>query len=193
MCPAWASQQHRLQSPTFGACAVVFTTSMSTERGVGKPWTPEEDRLLTQAVATHGEVDNWKTVALSVPGRTNKACRKVCTYIIFSWERDQVCASALASLAFAQCQEDGMDDGRGPETTLVIHDSRIKVGSDRPQYIWTHGRCMLEAVPRGVGPSSEARRVDVRRRWQTSRRIRQARWQVGTHRPRVEQEWAGVP
>lgn len=26
----------------------------------------------------HGEHDNWKTIALSVPGRTNKACRKVC-------------------------------------------------------------------------------------------------------------------
>ncbi|KZT65566.1 hypothetical protein DAEQUDRAFT_768737 [Daedalea quercina L-15889] len=49
---------------------------MLTERGVGKPWTPEEDKLLTQAVAIHGEVDNWKTVALSIPGRTNKACRK---------------------------------------------------------------------------------------------------------------------
>ncbi|PCH33331.1 hypothetical protein WOLCODRAFT_159989 [Wolfiporia cocos MD-104 SS10] len=45
-------------------------------RAVGKPWTPEEDRLLTEAVAAHGEHDNWKTVALSVPGRTNKACRK---------------------------------------------------------------------------------------------------------------------
>lgn len=53
---------------------------MSAERGVGKPWTPEEDKLLTQAVAIHGEVDNWKTVALSVPGRTNKACRKVRTH-----------------------------------------------------------------------------------------------------------------
>lgn len=47
------------------------------DRGVGKPWTPYEDSLLTQAVAIHGEVDNWKTIALSVPGRTNKACRKV--------------------------------------------------------------------------------------------------------------------
>lgn len=49
---------------------------MSQDR-VGKPWTKEEDELLTQAVAVHGEVDNWKTIALSVPGRTNKACRKV--------------------------------------------------------------------------------------------------------------------
>ncbi|KZT06298.1 uncharacterized protein LAESUDRAFT_726121 [Laetiporus sulphureus 93-53] len=46
------------------------------ERGVGKPWTKEEDNLLIQAVAVHGENDNWKIVALSVPGRTNKACRK---------------------------------------------------------------------------------------------------------------------
>lgn len=46
------------------------------ERGVGRPWTAEEDSLLIQAVATHGEIDNWKTIALSVPDRTNKACRK---------------------------------------------------------------------------------------------------------------------
>ncbi|KAK7694288.1 hypothetical protein QCA50_001470 [Cerrena zonata] len=48
---------------------------MSQDR-VGKPWTKEEDELLIQAVAVHGEVDNWKTVALSISGRTNKACRK---------------------------------------------------------------------------------------------------------------------
>ncbi|KAL1951754.1 hypothetical protein VTO73DRAFT_903 [Trametes versicolor] len=47
-----------------------------SERGVGNPWTTYEDNLLIQAVAIHGENDNWKAVALSVPGRTNKACRK---------------------------------------------------------------------------------------------------------------------
>lgn len=51
---------------------------LMTERGVGKPWTSLEDTLLRQAVAVHGENDNWKSVALCVPGRTNKACRKVC-------------------------------------------------------------------------------------------------------------------
>ena len=50
-----------------------------TERCVGKPWSPEEDKLLREAVARHGEHDNWKAVAECVPGRTNKACRKVCT------------------------------------------------------------------------------------------------------------------
>lgn len=49
-----------------------------SERGVGKPWTTYEDNLLIQAVAIHGGNDNWKAVAASVPGRTNKACRKVC-------------------------------------------------------------------------------------------------------------------
>jgi len=44
---------------------------------VGRPWSAEEDNLLIQAVAIHGQNDNWKQVALSVPGRTNKACRKV--------------------------------------------------------------------------------------------------------------------
>ena len=48
------------------------------EKVVGRPWTAEEDNLLIQAVAIHGQNDNWKQVALTVPGRTNKACRKVC-------------------------------------------------------------------------------------------------------------------
>ncbi|KAF8905463.1 hypothetical protein CPB84DRAFT_1960391 [Gymnopilus junonius] len=46
------------------------------ERIVTRPWSEEEDLLLRQAVALYGENDNWKTVALSIPGRTNKACRK---------------------------------------------------------------------------------------------------------------------
>ncbi len=64
------------------------------ERNISRPWSEEEgevlpvllaispsrffpDKLLTEAVKTHGERDNWKNVALSVPGRSNKACRKV--------------------------------------------------------------------------------------------------------------------
>ena len=47
------------------------------DKVVGRPWTAEEDNLLIQAVAIHGQNDNWKQVALAVPGRTNKACRKV--------------------------------------------------------------------------------------------------------------------
>ncbi|KAF8640483.1 hypothetical protein AX17_000146 [Amanita inopinata Kibby_2008] len=35
-----------------------------------------KDKLLTEEVKIHGERDNWKTIALSIPGRTNKACRK---------------------------------------------------------------------------------------------------------------------
>lgn len=54
------------------------TTSWMSERfASGRPWTELEDQLLTQAINIHGENDNWKLVALSVPGRTNKACRKV--------------------------------------------------------------------------------------------------------------------
>lgn len=47
-----------------------------SERAVGRPWTAREDQLLANAVAVHGQVDNWKAVAASVPGRSNKACRK---------------------------------------------------------------------------------------------------------------------
>ncbi|KAF8632550.1 hypothetical protein AX15_001765 [Amanita polypyramis BW_CC] len=50
--------------------------SATPERNVGRAWSEEEDGLLTEAVRIHGERDNWKTIALSVPGRSNKACRK---------------------------------------------------------------------------------------------------------------------
>jgi hypothetical protein len=43
----------------------------------GTPWSAEEDKLLIQAVSIHGEVDQWKAIAFFIPGRTNKACRKV--------------------------------------------------------------------------------------------------------------------
>ncbi|KAJ7770909.1 hypothetical protein DFH07DRAFT_805674 [Mycena maculata] len=39
-------------------------------------WSAAEDELLIRAVHNFGDQDNWKTVALAVPGRTNKACRK---------------------------------------------------------------------------------------------------------------------
>ncbi|KAF9452596.1 hypothetical protein P691DRAFT_794751 [Macrolepiota fuliginosa MF-IS2] len=46
------------------------------ERNVGRPWTDQEDQSLKEAVAKHGEHDNWKNIALCIPGRSNKACRK---------------------------------------------------------------------------------------------------------------------
>jgi hypothetical protein len=62
---------------TFTTGEVAVGGGFMKERGVGKPWTKDEDSLLIQAVNVHGENDNWKTIALFVPGRTNKACRKV--------------------------------------------------------------------------------------------------------------------
>lgn len=46
------------------------------------------DALLRAGVAEHGEIDNWKIIALTIPGRTNKACRKVILPVvdIFSQE-----------------------------------------------------------------------------------------------------------
>jgi myb proto-oncogene protein/Myb-like DNA-binding protein BAS1 len=46
------------------------------ERNVSRPWTDEEDELLRQGVAEHGDTDHWKTIASSIPGRSNKSCRK---------------------------------------------------------------------------------------------------------------------
>lgn len=43
---------------------------------MGRPWTAYEDSCLSEAVARYGENADWKTIALQIPGRTNKACRK---------------------------------------------------------------------------------------------------------------------
>ncbi|RCI07008.1 hypothetical protein CU098_005951, partial [Rhizopus stolonifer] len=41
------------------------------------PWTPEEDQLLRLAVQLYGDkTEKWSKIAICVPGRTNKNCRK---------------------------------------------------------------------------------------------------------------------
>jgi len=40
-------------------------------------WSPEQDRRLREAVQRFGDKDQWQQVATLVPGRDNKACRKV--------------------------------------------------------------------------------------------------------------------
>lgn len=47
------------------------------EKLVTRPWTQKDDDLLRDAVAKYGMQDNWQAVASEVPGRDNKACRKV--------------------------------------------------------------------------------------------------------------------
>ncbi|KAF9568508.1 hypothetical protein CPC08DRAFT_746320 [Agrocybe pediades] len=47
-----------------------------SEKIITRPWTEEEDRLLREGVALHGEQDNWRLVSNMIPGRSNKACRK---------------------------------------------------------------------------------------------------------------------
>ena len=47
------------------------------ERITGRPWSAYEDHLLSKAVAEFDGEADWKTIAQRVPGRTNKACRKV--------------------------------------------------------------------------------------------------------------------
>ena len=48
------------------------------EKGTSRAWTQEEDDLLVQVMNRNGGFENWKEVATLIPGRTNKACRKVC-------------------------------------------------------------------------------------------------------------------
>lgn len=45
-------------------------------KGPENKWTPEEDEVLAAAVAASGFKVCWRKIALSLPGRTNKSCRK---------------------------------------------------------------------------------------------------------------------
>lgn len=58
--------------------SLCISDGMNRQVTLGRPWTPEEDEQLINAVRFHGDnTDKWKIIALAVPGRTNKACRKV--------------------------------------------------------------------------------------------------------------------
>lgn len=72
----------------FVICPHPWQRETSVDRGQNKKVRPSlncsprrspshPDQLLKDAVAEHGEHDNWKNIALCIPGRTNKACRKV--------------------------------------------------------------------------------------------------------------------
>ncbi len=83
------------------------------ERITGRPWSTYEDILLSKAVAeSDGEAD-WKLIAQRVPGRTNKACRKVCfsrlSPIFSSGGSSETSVLAMASLAISIDQEIGLD------------------------------------------------------------------------------------
>ena len=81
-----------------------------TERNLGRPWNAHEDRLLTDAVALHGPSDNWKIIALSVPGRTNKACRKVlCNPAVQCLRYLQIIPVALASFPVTFHKENSLE------------------------------------------------------------------------------------
>ena len=75
-----------------------------TERAVGRPWSAREDQLLAAAIAVHGQVDNWKAVALSVPGRSNKACRKASPHLLHPADLSPR-HIAVAALPIAERQE----------------------------------------------------------------------------------------
>ena len=86
------------------------------ERNIGRPWSAQEDHLLINAVNQHGPGDNWKVIALAVPGRTNKACRKVrVTGCDEALQLDPMLTGrlliALAALSFSVDQKDCLDGG----------------------------------------------------------------------------------
>ena len=82
------------------------------ERMTGRPWSAHEDLLLSRAVAEFDGEADWKTIAQRVPGRTNKACRKVRLpdhLLSLPLSPSVNIALAMASLPFSIDQEIGMD------------------------------------------------------------------------------------
>jgi hypothetical protein len=72
------------------------------------------DALLRAGVAEHGEIDNWKIIALTIPGRTNKACRKVILLVVdIFFSRNSLLSAfpnlALVTLPSTQCQENSLE------------------------------------------------------------------------------------
>lgn len=79
---AWDNGSHAVTSEKVNA--TVYTAlrriSLDSPLGmvVGRPWNSDEDAKLINAVQMYGDdTEKWKTIAAYVPGRTNKACRKV--------------------------------------------------------------------------------------------------------------------
>ncbi|KAI5926693.1 Homeodomain-like protein [Camillea tinctor] len=48
----------------------------ATERRVPKRWTDEEDKILRDEAQKQGNMKDWNKIAVKLPGRTNKDCRK---------------------------------------------------------------------------------------------------------------------
>ena len=76
-----------------------FSDGMNRQVTLGRPWTPEEDEKLINAVHVHGDnTEKWKTIASAVPGRTNKACRKVS--FVYLWQQAAKAHKLLCSVGF---------------------------------------------------------------------------------------------
>jgi hypothetical protein len=78
------------------------------EKAASRPWSKEEDDLLKCAIETHGTRDNWKAVAAAVPGRTNKACRKVGGFPSLQCDNQLhlFMLTAMATFSLSRRQED---------------------------------------------------------------------------------------
>lgn len=136
-----------------------------TEKCVSKPWTKHEDDLLRQAVAALGENDNWKNVALYVPGRTNKACRKVRAVCCFPCTRTRTrLRLAVAPFALAERQEDVVDAGGRQTTGVSTCNAWDEMVLHCKAYPGQNGRCLLKEVSRGTGSNPQQGGVDCKRR-----------------------------
>jgi hypothetical protein len=136
---------------------------MAQKSALESRWTEQEDVLLRIAVASFGEHDNWKTVAQAVPGRTNKACRKVSVRCCSSVSDFLIVFVALASLAFARCKEVCVDAVRGPSTYPTVHSPWSQVVCHRTPNPRKDRRRLLETLPGSTGSQSEEGRLDARR------------------------------
>jgi hypothetical protein len=68
----WVTVAKLVPGRTHGQCCRRWAGKLNISNGKKGKWTPAEDAKLTEAVKKHG--NNWVTVVMLVPGRTNHQC-----------------------------------------------------------------------------------------------------------------------
>lgn len=88
-----------------------------------------QDRLLRDAVEKYGDHDNWKAIAEKIPGRSNKACRKVNTTTSFFYAsmNETPVLEALASFFVTDSEKICVDEHRGSTAYRLISNSWAQV------------------------------------------------------------------
>lgn len=166
---------------------------MGKHGNCGRPWTPYEDDLLRTAVRIYGDnTEKWKTIARSVPGRTNKACRKRWLHSLSpsvkksAWtaEEDQLLLSLFEKLPNKWSQIAREIPGRTDDACSKRYREALDPNLKKDEWTDEEDTRLLDALARQGGPTNpkwgligqELRRsgLGCRNRWRLIQRKRNA-------------------